>query len=517
MASSVINEIFERALISIREELSAKEFKQVTTPTGLPDVLKVAEDVLKDRSSRTHPKGIKAFEALEKARLHLEPFENLLEGLAMLAPFGGKLIWGSVKTVFQFVEKSNEGFDEVFTFFTVMGEDIPLIDSLTTTFNDSALVRPVAEELVDAIMKFWIEALKHYRAKSRAALQRFLRPKAISKKFEGLRSELKRQRERLWRSAEAQHYSDTSEHQQQSLEQGALAMLDWISAPSYIVDHKKACKKRYGDTCSWITRKDEYRSWSTNSTGALLVIYSKPGAGKTILSSYLVNEVASSEGSDSSSIGSIVLYHYFKYNDDNKNTSMAAVRSMLEQLYNQFRTGTWAIDLSKRFQDLVQRRCDSFDDWWEIFKSLIVSNKVTVTIVLDALDECIDAKTLAKELLKFTNETAVKVVLTARKKYVELFAKSTPTLIIEISHTDIDHDITSFVTYKIMKIERLSGQENEELRNRVVNKLCDPKSHQGMFLWAYLMCKDIKDRSVFPPVLTLSGNSHVVSEASTKA
>jgi len=109
MASSVINEIFERALISIREELSAKEFKQVTTPTGLPDVLKVAEDVLKDRSSRTHPKGIKAFEALEKARLHLEPFENLLEGLAMLAPFGGKLIWGSVKTVFQFVEKSNEG------------------------------------------------------------------------------------------------------------------------------------------------------------------------------------------------------------------------------------------------------------------------------------------------------------------------------------------------------------------------------------------------------------------------
>jgi len=130
---------------------------------------------------------------------------------------------------------------------------------------------------------------------------------------------------------------------------------------------------------------------------------------------------------------------------------------------------------------------------------LIVSNKVTVTIVLDALDECIDAKTLAKELLKFTNETAVKVVLTARKegKYVELFAKSTPTLIIEISHTDIDHDITSFVTYKIMKIERLSGQENEELRNRVVNKLCDPKSHQGMFLWAYLMCKDIKDRSVF--------------------
>lgn len=499
MASSDINEIFERALISIQEELSAKEFKQVTTPTGLPDVLKVAEDVLKDRSSGTHPKGIKAFEALEKARLHLEPFENLLEGLAILAPFGGKLIWGSVKTVFQFVEKSNEGFDEVFTFFTVMGEDIPLMDSLTTTFKDSALVRPVAEKLVDAIMKFWIEALKHYRAKFRVALQRFIRLKAISKKFEGLRSELKRQGERLWRSAEAQHYSDTSEHQQQSLKQGASAMLDWISAPSYIVDHKKACKKRYGDTCSWITRKDEYRNWSTKSTGALLVIYSKPGAGKTILSSYLVSELASSEGSDSSSIGSIVLYHYFKYNDDTKNTCMAAVRSMLEQLYNQFRTGTWAIDLSKRFQDLVQRRCDSFDDWWEIFKSLIVSNKVTVTIVLDALDECIDAKTLAKELLKFTNETTVKVVLTARKegKYVELFAKSTPTLIIEISHTDIDHDITSFVKYKIMKIERLSGPENEELRNRVVNKLCDPKSHQAMFLWAYLMCKDIKDRLVF--------------------
>lgn len=499
MASSVINGIFERALIKYREELNAKEFRQVTTPTELPDVLRLAEEALNKRSSGTHPKKIKAFEALEKARLHLEPFDGILQGLAQLAPFGGNLIWGSVKTVFLFVEKSNEGFDEVFEFFTVMGKDIPLLDSLTTTFKDSALVKPVAEELVDAIMKFWIEAVKHYRARSGAALKRFLRPRAIAEKFKELKSELTRQGERLWRSAEAQHYSDTSGHQQQSLQQGPSAMLDWISAPFYIVDYNKACKKRYGDTCKWITRKDEYRTWSAKSAGALLVIYGKPGAGKTILSSFLVSEVVSFGRSGSSSTGSIVLYHYFKYNDDTKNTPMAAVRSMLEQLYNQSRLGTWANDLSTKFQNLVHRRCDSFEDWWEIFKSLIVSEKVAVTIVLDALDECMEAKTLAKELLKITNETAVKVVLTARKegKYVELFAKSTSPLVMEISYADSDQDINSFVEYKIKKTERLSGQENKDLRDRLINKLCDPKSHQGMFLWAYLMCKDIKDRLVF--------------------
>lgn len=51
--------------------------------------------------------------------------------------------------------------------------------------------------------------------------------------------------------------------------------------------------------------------------------------------------------------------------------------------------------------------------------------------------------------------------------------------------------------YKIRKTERLSGQENKDLRDRLINKLCDPRSHQGMFLWAYLTCKDIKDRLFF--------------------
>lgn len=55
---------------------------------------------------------------------------------------------------------------------------------------------------------------------------------------------------------------------------------EWIGAPSYRLDFRKALEKRYGTTCEWILKQDKYRLWAAAEHSAFLVIYGKAGCGK---------------------------------------------------------------------------------------------------------------------------------------------------------------------------------------------------------------------------------------------
>ncbi|KAG6843504.1 hypothetical protein H0H93_000785, partial [Arthromyces matolae] len=57
---------------------------------------------------------------------------------------------------------------------------------------------------------------------------------------------------------------------------------------------------------------------------------------------------------------------------------------------------------------------------------------------------------------------------------------------------DVKHDIASYTRFKIGKIERLRGDQHTSLRSAVTAELGKVENHQGMFLWSYLMCKEVK-------------------------
>src|SRR5436853_1404708 len=99
------------------------------------------------------------------------------------------------------------------------------------------------------------------------------------------------------------------------------------------------------DTCQWTSKKDAFRKWSTPSGSTssdshenLLWIYAKPGAGKTILASYLIDWCRKNYTAQDGNI----LYFFCKNTDSDKNTATAVIRSLLYQL-SQLRIST--IDL----------------------------------------------------------------------------------------------------------------------------------------------------------------------------
>ena len=107
-------------------------------------------------------------------------------------------------------------------------------------------------------------------------------------------------------------------------------------------------------------------------------------------------------------------------------------------------------------------------------------------IILDALDECQDPQSLVRGLKSISSESSIKVIVTSRKE-PHLYKQLNAGLSLDIGPDDISSDIHAFIIAKVSKSPRLS---NPSIRELVVRTLSH--GHHGMFLWVYLMLKELK-------------------------
>ncbi|KAG5644354.1 hypothetical protein DXG03_008651 [Asterophora parasitica] len=509
-ASSGAQGAFERARKAYIELLTAKERARIETPTTLSDLQLQAQSISTAFEENRTRRTSRFFRGLGNVANMLKPFERLLEGMA---------------------RNNVEVFDEILDFFLTMAQEMDYVKLLEDTFEEAPLVMSVIEELYIAIIDFWAKAVKYYRPKpskrTRAhsmnihryrahlstgtrifsGLSNLLSSNYMAQKFQGLKAAITAQKLRLHHVASAQHFANSVLHHQEIKQQHQTArqthLIAWIDAPSYESDFNAADKHHYPGTCEWIRQKPEYIGWEERKTDPFLVIYGIPGAGKTVLSSWLINQARTHIRALQEHV---VLYHYFKASDVTKDTPVAAMRSLLDQLYEHLRRRMHHLlqDLEANLATRSTKVHVSFADLWAIFSPLTLQYSEpqdtipAVTIVLDAMDECKGSKPLVRELQKLVDIAAgaIKVIVTARRSgdHVDEFARFSihRLLFLEISRDDVKHDIASFTQYKINKIERLRGPHLESLRSSIIAELGKAENHQGMFLWTYLMCKEVK-------------------------
>ena len=271
-------------------------------------------------------------------------------------------------------------------------------------------------------------------------------------------------------------------------------IIAWLAPVSYDVEYfsndlVSARALRHPKTCIWILNKAEVtRLCDTNheSEKSLLWICANPGAGKTVLSSFLVDHF---ESKDSDSIRENVFYFFCKNTDADKNTSTAIGRSLLYQLYKSVKDPkamrVLNDDLGLALDRSGQQRAVNFTALWQLFSTHIKSS-TPATIILDALDECQDPNQLIEGLKELSELRSIKVIVTSRKEpnlYNELYCVSC----IEISGEDIEADIAAFVEAKVKASSQLS---HPLVRDMITTKLSN--AHDGMFLWVYLVLKELK-------------------------
>ena len=267
-------------------------------------------------------------------------------------------------------------------------------------------------------------------------------------------------------------------------------IIAWLAPTGYAVDYytddfMNAKMTRHVNTCQWVLARDPFPEFGrvTHSGGALLWIYAQPGAGKTVLTAFLVDYFALNQQSG------CVLYLFCKDTDDDKRTSIAVARSLLYQLFRALRerdkVSALAEDLSLAMDESGHRTALNFATVWKILSNHF-SDASPITIVIDALDECHDSHVLIQSLQSIVSSHNVRVILTSRKEE-HLYQLLHHGHSLEISPDDINSDIKAFVEAKVTASPRLS---QPSVKEQVVQKLCE--SHEGMFLWVQYMIKELK-------------------------
>ena len=243
----------------------------------------------------------------------------------------------------------------------------------------------------------------------------------------------------------------------------------------------------------WILERPEFELWMhsdpNDATTRILWLTGVPGAGKTVLSSFVISRC--SEASDKQP-STPTLYFFFKMTDSDKNSVIAVTRSLVYQLYLLYPANLYADILSLR-DGGGKDKALSDQRLWELFvKHARTMNNLT--IVLDALDECDGVEVLLRRLINILDCCRVKIFLVSRREEsIALVLEVYPHIV--ITHGDIEADINSYAKAEIAKVPRFRGKPIEK---EMVSALSS--GHGGMFLWAYLMVQELKELGTGPQV-----------------
>ena len=160
------------------------------------------------------------------------------------------------------------------------------------------------------------------------------------------------------------------------------AILDWLTLVEYAPQQNDFIARRQEGTGTWLLNSTEYQSWR-ETKGRTLFCPGIPGAGKTILTAIVIDELTT-QFSDDPTIGIAYMYCNFRRQDEQKINDLLA--SLLKQLAEtQLSLPSTVKELYNRHK--TKRTRPSFD---EISKSLqaITALYSRVFIIVDALDEC---------------------------------------------------------------------------------------------------------------------------------
>ncbi|KAH9165684.1 hypothetical protein EDB89DRAFT_2133058 [Lactarius sanguifluus] len=100
----------------------------------------------------------------------------------------------------------------------------------------------------------------------------------------------------------------------------------WVSPPDPSTNHNIACEASHKQTAEWFFQGNKMNEWK--STGSLLWIHGKPGAGKSILCSSIIQDAIVLREAGLASVA----YFYFDFRDTDKQTRHDLLLSLIYQL-----------------------------------------------------------------------------------------------------------------------------------------------------------------------------------------
>ncbi|KAJ7150077.1 ankyrin repeat-containing domain protein [Mycena crocata] len=288
----------------------------------------------------------------------------------------------------------------------------------------------------------------------------------------------------------------TSLDQQKEIDSARRAQIvEWMSPLNFFQRQADIFSTWQRGTGDWLFEDPQFKTWESSS-GKTLWCRGMPGAGKTVLSSVVINHLGSRfQNSGDTGVACIYLNH--------KERDTQTPQNLFGALWKQLVVGkpisSAVLDLYERSRERGTRL--SLDDVYEALDSALQQYSKAYLIV-DALDEYPEDQrhTLLEYLVRTKAGTrSVSLMLTSRPHVtLEPFVPAFQTL--EIRATE--EDIGRYVDVQIPKSSRLSRhvrsrpELQDEIRTKIIGNV------DGMFLLARLHIESLATKNTIKAVRT---------------
>ncbi|KAH9971122.1 hypothetical protein BGW80DRAFT_1446609, partial [Lactifluus volemus] len=156
----------------------------------------------------------------------------------------------------------------------------------------------------------------------------------------------------------------------------------WLSPPDPSINHNIACDACHDRTATWFIQGDTFTEWK--SSGSLLWVCGKPGAGKTILCSTIIENINSMLKSGLASLA----FFYCDFRAEEKKDRRGLLSSLVFQLGDQ--SDSYSRILSDLYSEHGYGSQGPSDASLEqCLKDILRSpGEPPIYVIVDALDEC---------------------------------------------------------------------------------------------------------------------------------
>jgi hypothetical protein len=185
-------------------------------------------------------------------------------------------------------------------------------------------------------------------------------------------------------------------------------ILKWLKSSDPSVNHNAARKKHEPTTGDWLLESEIFTNWR-QGTRTSLWLNGKPGAGKTILCSTIIEGIKSCLDS-----ADTYAYFYFDFSDAEKQKVTNMLSSIIAQLSGVPVLPKVVDELYSKYKDGNQQ--PSQDDLVETLISIFTNRTY---LILDALDECserADLLIVLRRIVQVTESLQVNVLVTSREE-----------------------------------------------------------------------------------------------------
>ncbi|KAJ5628450.1 hypothetical protein N7490_010678 [Penicillium lividum] len=240
---------------------------------------------------------------------------------------------------------------------------------------------------------------------------------------------------------------------------------------------------RVPGSCEWFLRRTSFQRWLDSSCPQILWLRGRPGAGKTVLASHIINHLRNS--------GQDCCFFFFKDDDKSKVTISSFLRSLawqMAQLHGDILSAV--LEVAATWPDMAISKADHNPVWQRLYlRSLLKIRLMKQQYwIIDALDECKAGAELMSFLAKAQEFWPLSILVTSRHPMntIGLTNQTIEFVSDTIEEIDTKKDIILLLRAHMNSLPSRNDVEKKYMVDEIA------ETSNGCFLWVGLVLKELQ-------------------------